>query len=170
MPYYQFHHVAPLSKAQKDKLAQAITQIHCNKFKTAFTIYVNVRFTNTQGEDIYVGGIPHQSNIIHGTLRDGPLRTRDDYQSLCLEISSAWTSIVHPDHSGRVPAALALHGIFLTGADLAIMELGLIVPTAGKEKEWALENMPNLKKRAQDGDEAVATMLAEMQTKLGIAV
>lgn len=34
MPRYELHHICPLSDEQQDKLAEAITQIHSEKFKS----------------------------------------------------------------------------------------------------------------------------------------
>ena len=55
MPSYEFEHVDPLSSAQKDALAEAITHIHSHLFTTP-SLFVNVRFINIAGQDYYVAG------------------------------------------------------------------------------------------------------------------
>ena len=55
MPMYEIEHITPLSPSQKDALAASITQIHSNLFTTP-SLFVNVRFTDISGQDLYVGG------------------------------------------------------------------------------------------------------------------
>ena len=55
MPAYEIEHIDPLSREQKDALAQAITHIHSHLFTTP-SMFVNVRFVSLEGQDYYVGG------------------------------------------------------------------------------------------------------------------
>lgn len=45
MPLYDVEHTTPLSKSQRDALAQAITKIHSETFTTP-KLFVNVRFVD----------------------------------------------------------------------------------------------------------------------------
>jgi len=55
MPSYEVEHVCPLTVAQQDEIAQAITRIHSTKFSTP-KLFVNVRFTDITGHVVYVAG------------------------------------------------------------------------------------------------------------------
>lgn len=55
MPAYEVEHVIPLTSQQKDEIAQSITATHTSLFTTP-SLFVNVRFTDTSEQDIYVGG------------------------------------------------------------------------------------------------------------------
>jgi phenylpyruvate tautomerase PptA (4-oxalocrotonate tautomerase family) len=57
MPFYEVHHSYPLNQDQRQQFAQAITQLHCQAFKTP-TFFVHVRFfAEENGETLYfIGG------------------------------------------------------------------------------------------------------------------
>lgn len=55
MPAYEVEHICPLTEAQKDELAEAITKIHSEQFSTP-KIFVNIRFTNVENHCTYVAG------------------------------------------------------------------------------------------------------------------
>jgi phenylpyruvate tautomerase PptA (4-oxalocrotonate tautomerase family) len=57
MPLYEVSHVAPLTKAQKDEMALAITKLQCSKFGTP-SLFVTVLFAETTGLEAYVAGNP----------------------------------------------------------------------------------------------------------------
>ena len=57
MPLYEIEHRDPAHPPppQKADLARSLTQIHSHLFATP-SLFVNVRFTDTAGQDVYVGG------------------------------------------------------------------------------------------------------------------
>jgi len=57
MPFYEISHVAPLTTAQKDEMALAITKLQCSKFGTP-SLFVTVIFADTTGLEAYVAGKP----------------------------------------------------------------------------------------------------------------
>jgi phenylpyruvate tautomerase PptA (4-oxalocrotonate tautomerase family) len=57
MPLFEISHVAPLTKAQKDEMALAITKLQCSKFGTP-SLFVTVIFADTTGLDAYIAGKP----------------------------------------------------------------------------------------------------------------
>lgn len=57
MPLYEISHVAPLTNAQKDDMALAITKLQCSKFGTP-SLFVTVVFTDTTDLKSYVAGKP----------------------------------------------------------------------------------------------------------------
>jgi phenylpyruvate tautomerase PptA (4-oxalocrotonate tautomerase family) len=57
MPYYQVFHGIPLSDAQKEKIAGAITNVHAKQFHV-LTEFVNVSFLDTGNMSFYRGGKP----------------------------------------------------------------------------------------------------------------
>ena len=55
MPSYEVEHICPLTEAQKDEIAEAITKIHTTQFN-APRLFVNCRFTNVKEHAVYVAG------------------------------------------------------------------------------------------------------------------
>ncbi len=57
MPLFEISHVAPLTKAQKDEMALAITKFQCRKFGTP-SLFVTIQFADITGLEVYVAGKP----------------------------------------------------------------------------------------------------------------
>jgi len=58
MPFYDVEHITPLTSAQRNALAKAITRIHSETFTTP-KLFVNVRFVDLRqrkGEVLFVAG------------------------------------------------------------------------------------------------------------------
>jgi len=55
MPLFEVEHICHLSEDQLDMLAQSITKIHSEQFKTP-ALFVNIRFTNIASHVTYVAG------------------------------------------------------------------------------------------------------------------
>lgn len=55
MPLYEVEHCIPLSKAERNALAAAFTQVHTRKFCTP-SLFVNIRFTDTSSHNLYIAG------------------------------------------------------------------------------------------------------------------
>jgi phenylpyruvate tautomerase PptA (4-oxalocrotonate tautomerase family) len=62
MPLYEVSYVAPLTGAQKNDLALALTKLQCNKFGTP-SLFVTVVFLNITKLDTYVAGKPVSSGL-----------------------------------------------------------------------------------------------------------
>ena len=95
MPLYEFRHTTPLTDAQQDALAEAITTIHSTKFTTP-KLFVNVSFTDYSKVNTYVAGKRKKINSIVANVRTGPSRSQKDFDDLSLEVVKAWEKIV-PD-------------------------------------------------------------------------
>ena len=61
MPLFEIQHAAPLSGAQKDELALAITKLQCSKFGTP-SVFVTVIFADGTKLDTYIAGKPVSFN------------------------------------------------------------------------------------------------------------
>jgi hypothetical protein len=67
---------------------------------------------------------------------------------------------------GRLDDERTLHNVFLMEDIVAGMEQGFMLPKAGKDVEWARENMEEFARRAKDGDESMKKMMREYKAKL----
>jgi phenylpyruvate tautomerase PptA (4-oxalocrotonate tautomerase family) len=93
MPLYIVSNVTPLTAAQQDALAQALTDIHTATFTTP-ALFVNVRFTPASQHVGYVGGKKVQTNSITAHVRHGPSRGKELYNQLVKKIAAVWGDIV----------------------------------------------------------------------------
>lgn len=118
MPAYEVEHVYPLTEAQQDQLAEAITNIHAEQFG-APKIFVNVRFTNVENHATYIAGKRRKTNRIFAYVRHGPSRTQDDYDAVSAALMKAWDSIVSvsQEGSGSVTQETELRLIMYYGMD-----------------------------------------------------
>ncbi|CAH0036451.1 unnamed protein product [Clonostachys rhizophaga] len=163
MPLYEIAHTIPLTDDQKDSLAAAITELHSSKF-TVPRMFINVIFTNISNVPIYTGGKrTTASNRIVARVRRGS-RSREDFNSLCSEIRTAWARIVHPAYGADQlpPAELELRAIFITGELLAGMKCEFHVPIAGAELEWAKAHYTEFQTRAAHGDQDFVGLVGEI--------
>ncbi|KAI1849715.1 hypothetical protein JX266_004664 [Neoarthrinium moseri] len=168
MPLYEVEHIAPLTRSQKDELAAAITDIHSKKFTTP-RLFVNIKFTDAWKQDTYVAGNARPNNRIRAQVRRGPTRMQDDFNALAAELVAAWARIVHPLHrdTSRPPLEpeLELRGVWITGEIISSWETGFLVPPAGKDVEWARENMAAFKKRAANGEQEFKDLVHELESR-----
>lgn len=67
---------------------------------------------------------------------------------------------------GRLDDERALHNVFLMEDVAAGAEQGFVLPVAGRDAEWAKENMGEFEKRAGDGDESMGLLVREFKAKL----
>jgi len=63
MPLFEVQHIVPLTNAQHDELAEAITQIHSAKFSTP-RVAVNVKYTDVSKLVAYIAGKRRKGNHI----------------------------------------------------------------------------------------------------------
>ncbi|KAF3003507.1 hypothetical protein E8E13_004904 [Curvularia kusanoi] len=195
MPLYQIHHSAPLTPSQQTLLAQGITSLHCSTF-SAPSAFVNMTFhynppvstpSSTPTTTIYVGGTPHRTNYILGHLR--PRRNNAEKLAAVVRgITALWNEHVrssisastytpkdssahldnkaHLDATARLDDPLALHNVFLMEDIVAGAEQGFLLPPAGRDLEWARENMGAFEGRAREGDESMGVLVREYKGKL----
>lgn len=177
MPFYELNHSHPLTDAQKQSLAQAITAIHVKAFATP-SMFVNVHFVKedlAQGNFFIAGKREDKiSNSIISYVRTSDSRTKADFDKVCSEIEDAWYAIVgkrsdsknaeHPYLSEEPETRL--HAIALLPIVTA-REAGFTIPVAGDEKAWIAEQLPVFKKLAAQGNAGFVSLLAELQAKSG---
>lgn len=192
MPLYQIHHSCSLSTSQQAAIAKGITNLHCTTF-SAPSAFVNITFhpTSTVAPQIYVGAEPVRTNYILGHLRPRPNNT-EKLNHVVKSITSVWNEHARPvdgvlgttvnllekakeatglaykpkTGDGRLDDERALHSVFLFEDLAAGTEQGFVLPIAGKDGEWARENMGEFEKRAKDGDESMKTLVKEYKSKL----
>ncbi|KAH8806042.1 hypothetical protein F5884DRAFT_902973 [Xylogone sp. PMI_703] len=170
MPLYDVQHSYPLTREQKDRVAEAITRLHSTMFHTP-SMFVNIRFIATEPQgDFYVAGTPTEPaspNRILALVRMGADRTKKMFDDLSEEIEKEWNKIVKYD-STLHPAttedkAKKLHIISWT-AVIGARENGVLLPGTGEEKTWLKSYMSYFKERAEMGrDEMFAAMLKEIE-------
>jgi hypothetical protein len=133
-------HCIPLSREQKDALAEFITNLHATTFVTP-RLFVNITFDQPGPiGDVYSGGksrgqtIP---NYIRATIRVGPTRPKEKYDEVALKIQSRWYEVVNDAALGahsfdnltakQERLFKKLHGIVFCPM-VAALEGGVIVP------------------------------------------
>jgi phenylpyruvate tautomerase PptA (4-oxalocrotonate tautomerase family) len=110
----------------KDELAAEITRIHAD-INGVPPDYVNVVFTETPRENVYVGGHPGTPLLINGWARRG--HPQDSTTRLALAIAEAASRI-----SG-IPQEHVMVVILDSPARSAV-EAGRVLPDPGHEAEW----------------------------------
>jgi len=166
MPLYEIQHHVPLTIAQRDELAEAITQLHSTRFTTP-RMFVNVKFTDTQSVPTYVGGKRRQGNVILATVRTGPSRTHKDWSNLIQDIIKIWDSIAPlPQVRGSTPGLdYTLRGVVVFGGLVAGYEAGFLLPPAGGDVEWVRKNWDEFQRRAEAGDEEFQDLVEEVKSR-----
>ncbi|OAR00090.1 hypothetical protein LLEC1_01078 [Akanthomyces lecanii] len=177
MPYYQLSHSLPLTDAQKQSLAQAITAIHVKAFATP-SMFVNVRFIK---EDLTLGNVfvagkreDKTSNSITSFVRTSDSRTKADFDKVASEIEDAWYAIVGKGSDSRnaehpylaEEPDTRLHAIGLLSIVTA-REAGFTIPVAGEERAWIAKQLPVFKKLAAQGNAGFVSLLAELPALSG---
>ncbi|KAF2101168.1 hypothetical protein NA57DRAFT_64081 [Rhizodiscina lignyota] len=158
MPMYDIEHIVPLTDAQQDKIAEAITKIHSEKFVTA-RLFVNVNFKDISTMNTYVAGKRRPNNRIFANVRHGPSRTQEMYDALCADIESLWAEVVGSEGKQE------LRGVFVLGSIVAGSEGGFSVPKAGQDEEWLEKNVLAFKKKADSGDTDFQGLLEDLRSR-----
>ncbi|KAI9039041.1 uncharacterized protein KD926_010025 [Aspergillus affinis] len=136
MPLYTIEHSIPLSKPQRDALAQSITHIHTRKFTTP-SLFVNVQFVDST----------RQSRKIESAWND------------IVNIGS-----VGQTEKGKRKET-ELNRVFILGAITAGLECGVLLPRAGGDTTWLKDNMALFEERAREGDEDFIELLEEIKRR-----
>lgn len=95
-------------------------------------------------------------NAIHASVRPGPSRTRASWDELCRKLRAAWEQTL-PN--------FPLHAIFILGSIIAGEEQGFLLPEAGHDVEWLRQHMPEFRKRAEEGNEDMKSLVDECQAR-----
>jgi phenylpyruvate tautomerase PptA (4-oxalocrotonate tautomerase family) len=95
--FHKFNHAIPLSRQQKDVLAEFITDLHATTF-VAPRFFVNVFFNHTKpGVQVYAAGKLRGNqlpNHVLATIRVGPSRTKDILDTVAIKLHTKWLEVV----------------------------------------------------------------------------
>lgn len=121
MPLYDVEHILPLTEAQQESLAIALTNLHSSRFKTP-KFFINVRYTDVSGQAVYRGAKKVEYNRVIVRCRVGEQRSKDLYDEHCRDIVSVWE-----DHVGK-GAREGLRTVWVLGALTTAVESGIARP------------------------------------------
>lgn len=166
MPLYEVQHICPLTPAQQDELAEAITTLHSTRFTTP-RMFVNVKYTDVRSHITYVGGKRRAGNHILANVRVGPSRTQQDWNDLTKDIVSAWNAIVPmPKVKRSAPDEdYTLRSCILLGGMIGGYEAGFLLPKAGQDVQWMRDNWEEFEMKAKGGDEEFQELVAEVNQR-----
>ncbi|KAH8807812.1 hypothetical protein F5884DRAFT_900143 [Xylogone sp. PMI_703] len=162
MPLYEVEYSIPLSKAERDEIAQAITHIHTRRFSTP-SLFVNVRFTDVREHFMYVAGKQRTINRVIAVVRAGGPRTVDGFGELAEQIIQAWDRIINDGKKGHGVKELKV--VSILGSISAGFESGFLLPAAGGDASWLNDNRSEFEKLASQGDQDFVELLHEMQNR-----
>lgn len=158
MPWYDVEHVAPLSTAQCDSLAQKITDIHTSMFAVP-SFLMNIQFHDASTHNTYVAGKRRLSNRIKANVRVGASRPTKMFDDLAERLEKAWYEVM-----GTGPG-MELRCVLINGGRVAGREAGFVISAAGQEASWMQENLPVIDRRAKEGDGEMKDLLEELRTR-----
>ncbi|KAF9779123.1 hypothetical protein IL306_002351 [Fusarium sp. DS 682] len=171
MPFYEVYHSCPLGQDQRQRLAQAITHLHCEAFKTP-AFFVHVRFfAEENSENIYfMAGKPHHltSNRISGNVRTSSTRSKEDFDELGTKIEAAWyetLKLTPPTEKSTWSSDDEEKRLILVKFVplVTIREAGMNAPEAGQEEDWLKGQLPYIEDMANKGVGDFADILAEIK-------
>lgn len=121
MPLYDVEYVCSLTHSQQEKLANAFTILHAERFNTP-RYFVNVRFTDVSKQVVFRGGIRREYNRIILRTRAGSNRSNEVYIEHCRSIVTEWERIVgsHKEEGLRT--------VWIMGALTTALEAGIARP------------------------------------------
>ncbi|KAF3920364.1 hypothetical protein ABW20_dc0102036 [Dactylellina cionopaga] len=146
MPFYEVFHSIDLSPAQKDALAEVITNAHTGA-TGALKLFVNVEFHHNTNPWQYVGGLRRPNNKIVATTRPRGEAGEDLMREVSREIVEGWNKIVGSEGEKEL-LALWINDSRLTG-----IEFGFILPKAFEDQGWFETHKAEFEKRAKEGDQ-----------------
>ncbi|KAI8691879.1 hypothetical protein LRP88_09140 [Fusarium phalaenopsidis] len=165
MPLYEFHHILPLTGAEKSRLARLITDWHATTFKAPRFIvncrFVDIRASNT--EDFWVGGRQLKTNKLMIMLRSGTGRTAEQYVGITTKLISFWNDSIQEVQATRKEKELK--DVFIMGSYDSAFERGFFLPMPGKFEEWVAGNEAEFRELASGGDEIFQDLVEELETR-----
>jgi phenylpyruvate tautomerase PptA (4-oxalocrotonate tautomerase family) len=123
MPLYDIEHVTPLTDAQQEQLAIALTDLHVQRFKTP-RFFINVRYTDVSAQVVFRGGVRRKYNRIIIRTRAGSNRSTEMYNDHCRDIVRVWERVIGDD---TVPER-GLRTVWVLGALTTALEAGIARP------------------------------------------
>jgi phenylpyruvate tautomerase PptA (4-oxalocrotonate tautomerase family) len=135
MPIYQcYSRKGLLTQTAKAKIAEEMTSLYCN-VTGAPPSWVNVLFHEMPEGDCFTAGRPATQSLILAINRHG--RDLETRQAMLRELSQIWIR-----NSGQPEADL---WISVTEIDPTnVLDAGMFIPEAGREREWLDENRDRL--------------------------
>ncbi len=131
MPFYQCQTPEGLlNEAQREKLANEITRIHCEA-TGAPRMFVHVAFTEAKRGTCYSGGELSTVSFVNATWRAG--RTVELKQKFLKTVAEMWARETHTDVNDVLVAITELP------AENAF-EFGQILPNPSQDKEWLTQH------------------------------
>ncbi|KAK1955855.1 hypothetical protein LY78DRAFT_697507 [Colletotrichum sublineola] len=155
MPLYDVEYVTPLTYAQQEQLANALTTAHAKRFNTP-RFFVNVRYTDVSSQSVFRGGVRRKYNRVILRTRAGSNRTNEVYLEHCRQVVEEWEKVVGRDGEQR------LRTVWVLGALTTALEAGIGRPKTGEEDEWVQANMEQFRELAAAGDEDYIELLREL--------
>jgi phenylpyruvate tautomerase PptA (4-oxalocrotonate tautomerase family) len=126
MPFYEIQHSTPLSPTQKHDLAQTTTRLHSTTFN-APSLFVNVKFTDVDNEDYFIGGRKRDgANRIFVHVRGGGTRSHEAFAELAKEIEKLWYDMLGVKMDGNL-GEKELYAVFIVPGIVA-REKGFAIP------------------------------------------
>ncbi|KAF5023102.1 hypothetical protein F66182_4859 [Fusarium sp. NRRL 66182] len=171
MPFYQVYHSCVLNQDERQAFATAITELHCEAFKTpSFFVHVQFLAEGSSDETYFLAGKPHTStsNRVIGLVRTSAARTRADFDDPAVKIEAAWydtLQISSPaekekwDSEGEARRLIMVTFLPM----LALREGGMSIPEAGQEESWLREQTPFIESMANRGIEDFSDLLSELR-------
>ncbi|KIW62000.1 hypothetical protein PV05_02054 [Exophiala xenobiotica] len=164
MPLYDVEHITPLDLLQQTGLAQALTNLHANRFKTP-KCFVNVRYTDASDQVVFRGGRRVKYNRIILRTRQGETRTKEIYDEHCRDIIRLWEGVVVGKEGGQTGQQQRLRTVWVMGALTTAVECGIARPSVGEEDQWLEDNIDEFKRLAAEGDGDFVELLQELDSK-----
>lgn len=128
MPLYDVEHITPLDLLQQTGLAQALTNLHANRFRTP-KCFVNVRYTDASDQVVFRGGRRVKYNRIILRTRQGETRTKEIYDEHCRDIIRLWEGVVVGKEGGQKGQQQRLRTVWVMGALTTAVECGIARPS-----------------------------------------
>lgn len=154
---YEVHHSYPFTHEQKQELATAITNLHCEAFTTP-SFFVHVRFSwhDASDKSYFMAGKPRTTNCnrIIGIVRTSPTRPISAFDTLAADIENSWDEILRkcpsaePDSSKQDMDAKRLLMVTFTPM-ITIREGGMTIPEAGQEGSWLKKQLPYINEMSE---------------------
>ncbi|RAL03498.1 uncharacterized protein BO80DRAFT_442621 [Aspergillus ibericus CBS 121593] len=172
MPLYKVYHSYPLTDEQRQTLATAITNLHCETFTTP-SFFVHIRFIPHDARDgnYFMAGRPRLTNSNHivGIVRTSPARPNSAFDALAAKIESAWYEAVHSQLGEGLEEKNATDRkrllLVMFTPMITIREGGMAIPEADQEDNWLTKQLLFIRQMSEEGLDDFTEMLREIQER-----
>ncbi|KAH8807859.1 hypothetical protein F5884DRAFT_833538 [Xylogone sp. PMI_703] len=168
MLLYEVEYGCPLTKVQRQVLANKITKLHCELYLVP-SFFVAVKFSKGSTDENYSGGKEVKVNRIYAIVRSGGSRTTDDFDKLCLRLVDVWNEVLF---GGEVPNdpmtndVSMLNGVFVFRSIEASYEGGGLLPHPGEDEQWMKSNLASWKALAEAGNQDFQSIVKDVECTL----